>query len=392
MSGAFVVPKDPCLHWSMLLPKLGKEIFPNIGRKRIHYLFLGRNAIFHGLKALDIKAGEGILVPSYHCSAIVEPILRYGAAVKFYNVGLDLKPDLTDIEARIDGQTRAILAIHYFGFVQPTDEIRALCQRRQLYFIEDCAHVLTGQAVDGTVVGTSGDISVFSWRKFLPVYDGGQLVINNPNVVYDLEYETGGFLFSLKVAKNTIDKLTEDSVGDGSWLAASSALSRLVRGLLSSSNEVGPNALTVNNYGVEFDPASANIRMSKLSRRILRHTSITEVARKRRENYAVVSRAVRKMIGVSALYPELSPDTCPWVFPLLVHETNNLHLVLRARGIPATTWGGVIHESLGLEDFPAARFLYKNLVFLPIHQSMEEEHLSVMLDVVDKSLRRTFSD
>jgi hypothetical protein len=103
------------------------------------------------------------------------------------------------------------------------------------------------------VVGTSGDISVFSWRKFPLVYDGGQLVINNSNVVYDLECETGGFLFSLKVAKNMIDKLIEDSAGGPSWLvAASNVLSRLVRGLLSS-NEAAPTALTVNNYGVEFD-------------------------------------------------------------------------------------------------------------------------------------------
>jgi hypothetical protein len=42
-----------------VLPKLGKDILPNIGRERIRYLFLGRNTIFHGLKALAIKAGEG---------------------------------------------------------------------------------------------------------------------------------------------------------------------------------------------------------------------------------------------------------------------------------------------------------------------------------------------
>jgi hypothetical protein len=53
-----------------------------------------------------------------------------------------------------------------------------------------------------------------------------------------------------------------------------------------------------------------------------------------------------------------------------------------------TSWGGVIHPSLILEQFPSARFLYKNLLFLPIHQSMEEKELQAMSRILGEVLQQ----
>jgi perosamine synthetase len=104
-----------------------------------------------------------------------------------------------------------VLVVHYFGFPQPIVKIKEFCKERGLYLLEDCAHVLQGRTEEGIVLGTSGDISIFSWRKFLPVYDGGQLVINNPALKLDTPWDTGSPLFTLKIAKNLLDKLLEDS-------------------------------------------------------------------------------------------------------------------------------------------------------------------------------------
>jgi perosamine synthetase len=143
------------------------------------------------LRALNVKPGDTVLVPSYHCTSVVEPILQYGGDVKCYNVGLDLQPDIDDIEKRIDARTRVVLVVHYFGFPQPIVKIKEFCKERGLYLIEDCAHVLQGRTEERIVLGTSGDISIFSWRKFLPVYDGGQLVISNPALKLDTPWDSG---------------------------------------------------------------------------------------------------------------------------------------------------------------------------------------------------------
>jgi len=101
--------------------------------------------------------------------------------------------------------------------------------------------------------------------------------------------------------------------------------------------------------------------MSSVSRRILRHTKITDVVEKRRTNYEGLSeiriwRESLQSIRISGKY-------LPLGISFLVNEVKDLHLVLRERGIPATTWSGVIHASLPLEQFPNAQFLYENLVF-----------------------------
>jgi hypothetical protein len=40
----------------------------------------------------------------------------------------------------------------------------------------------------------------------------------------------------------------------------------------------------------------------------------------------------------------------------------NFHSLLRLRGVPAFTWGGVIHPSLDLHNYPDGKFLYDNLI------------------------------
>src|ERR1051325_2220820 len=138
----FIVPKEPRLSLSMLLPRLHDQAFPApVNGCKTHYVFWARNAIYHGLRALKIAPGENVLVPSFHCTSVVEPILKYGAAVKFYDIERTLQPNLAHVEAQIDAKTRAILVIHYFGFPQDIHVFKELARRHNLFLIEDCAHV-----------------------------------------------------------------------------------------------------------------------------------------------------------------------------------------------------------------------------------------------------------
>ena len=95
MAEQFIVPKEPELHWKMLLPNFRQngDFFRRNGRS-VHYLFWARNGIYHGLAALGVKPGDNVLVPAYHCTSLVEPILKYGSEVKFYDINLDLTSQL----------------------------------------------------------------------------------------------------------------------------------------------------------------------------------------------------------------------------------------------------------------------------------------------------------
>jgi perosamine synthetase len=145
MRREFIVPKEPRLLWKTLLPAFGEHHnSAELNGQSTYYLFLARNAIYHGLAALDIQAGENILVPAFHCRAAIEPILAYGGEIRFYDVNVALSPNFEDIQAKIDRKSRGILVIQYFGLPQPIKKWQELCKQHQLYLIEDCAHVLTG--------------------------------------------------------------------------------------------------------------------------------------------------------------------------------------------------------------------------------------------------------
>jgi len=218
-----VVSSEPRIDLSILSPSPRmRELPPPFDVRPTYYFPFARNAICHGLRALGVSPGDTILVPSFHCASVVEPIISYGANVRFFNIRRDLSPDFRDIEAKIDSKVRAVLAIHYFGFPQPIQRLMELCRAHHLYLVEDCAHVLTGD-VNGTALGTVGDISIFSWRKFLPLFDGGQLVINNPKLHIDIPWQGNYKPLSLgKVYRKIIVDLI-----DGSPVTKIKGMSRL---------------------------------------------------------------------------------------------------------------------------------------------------------------------
>jgi dTDP-4-amino-4,6-dideoxygalactose transaminase len=368
----------------MLLPRprAGGESFcaPS---GQVHYLFWARNAIYHGLKALRIAPGDNVLVPSFHCASAIEPIVKYGARLTFYKVKRDCSVDFADLEAKIDKQTRAMLVIHYFGFPQAVRQIQQLCQDHRIYLIEDCAHVLSGEVVEGAL-GSFGDVSIFSWRKFLPIYDGGYLVINNPKLRVEMPSDKSSMLFSIKVAKNVFDKLIDDSVvKDISYLFRFPYW--LARHLLST-NGSEANVLDINNRSLDFDMSLVNLKMSGLSRYILQHIDLSTVIGKRRVNYVYLLKTLGSIPAIVPAFRDLPEGICPWVFPVLARGQQNFHLTLRSKGIPASTWGGVIHPQLSLNEFPDAAFLYQNLVLLPVHQGLRAREMQTIIQVMSDAL------
>lgn len=384
---AFAIPREPRLRVSMLLRGGVRPSVPSpVSGSPAVALFSGRNAIYHGVRLLDIRPGDRVLVPAYHCSALVEPILRHGASVDFYRIGRSCEPDMVDIRRRLTDRTRGIVAVHYFGFPQPIARLRALCDEHGLCLVEDCAHVLTGRA-DGRTLGGFGDISVFSWRKFLPVHDGGHLVINRGSPGLPIPALTTPGLLRLRVWKSAVDRLVSDSpsasvrAATGLLRVLSTAGRRLARRAVGDAA-----ALDIDNQGPDFDVESVTVPMSVVSQRVLGSADVPGITATRRSNYATLLRACERLAGLEAVFPELPEGVCPWVFPVVARGRTDFHLELRARGIPAVTWGGVIHPSLPLERFPDAAYLYDHLVFLPIHQDLDAADMTTMIATIASAL------
>jgi hypothetical protein len=373
----FLIPKDPPLTTRFLTLR-ARRAAPRDGGVR-YRLFWARNGIFHALKALRVRTGARVLVPAYVCSSAVEPIAAYGAGVDFYAVGRDLRLDLDDLAARVGPDTRAVLAVHYFGFPQRMTELRAFCDARGLFLIEDCAHVLRGE-VDGRPMGTIGDASVFSWRKFLPLYDGAELRLNAPGHRPDIPWTRTNALFTLKVVKNVLE-------------LASGPLPSLLRVPLSASawrDRLGGrdrragtrDLLAVDNNSATFDDTMVDMPMSGICRWIVDHSDVAAIVVRRRRHYQRLQEGLAGADGVVTPLGDLPAGVCPWIFPVLFPGMEGAHHLLRAGGIPAVTWSGVRPPAVSASAFPDADFLYDRLVFLPVHQGLDVADVDLIVKAV----------
>jgi len=77
-----------------------------------------RQALYFGIRGLDLRPGDEVLLPAYHHGSEVEAFHRSGLGCRFYDVGPTLRPDPAALEQLVGPRTRALYLIHYLGFPQ----------------------------------------------------------------------------------------------------------------------------------------------------------------------------------------------------------------------------------------------------------------------------------
>jgi len=136
-------------------------------------------ALHMALLALGIKEGDEVITPALTFIADQNVTLMVGAENVLADITSmeDWSIDPEDIEARITPKTKAVMIVHYAGFACDMERIIALCKKRGLFLIEDCAHT-PGAEHNGQPLGTFGDISAFSFfaNKNIAVGEGGMVV------------------------------------------------------------------------------------------------------------------------------------------------------------------------------------------------------------------------
>ena len=141
----------------------------------------GTAAIHLALAALDIGAGDEVIVPSFTLIVGATMVALTGARA----VLVDVDPqtwclDASRLEAAVTPRTKAILAVHMYGHPCDMDPILAIARRHGIAVIEDAAEA-HGAEYKGRRVGALGDIGTFSFyaNKIIATGEGGMLVTND---------------------------------------------------------------------------------------------------------------------------------------------------------------------------------------------------------------------
>lgn len=151
---------------------------------RFSVSFNSATAALHlALKAIGLKSGDEVIIPTNTFIATAEVVTYFGAVPVLCDVEPDTHNiDVSKIAALITKKTKAIIPVHYGGQMCDMDEVMAIAVEHGLKVIEDAAHCLPS-AYKGRRVGTIGDITCFSFyaTKTLACGEGGMAVTTNPD-------------------------------------------------------------------------------------------------------------------------------------------------------------------------------------------------------------------
>ena len=158
------------------------EIAQFVGAKHAIGVSSGTDAILLALMALDIKAGDEVLCPTFTFFATAGCIARAGATPVFVDADpLTFNLDVADAARKVTSRTKAIIPVHLFGQSADMDAVMDLARKHNLAVIEDGAQSL-GAKYKGRSVGTIGTFGTYSFfpsKNLGAMGDAGMLVSND---------------------------------------------------------------------------------------------------------------------------------------------------------------------------------------------------------------------
>jgi CDP-4-dehydro-6-deoxyglucose reductase, E1 len=170
---------------------------------------LGNKAIMKGDEVIGVAAGF---------PTTVNPIIQFGAIPVFVDVDLtthNINADL--IEAAITTKTKAIMLAHTLGNPFNLLRVREICDKYNLWLIEDCCDAL-GAKYNGQHVGTFGDIATCSFypAHHITMGEGGTVFTNNSELISIAESfrDWGRDCYCEPGCENTCGKRFNQKLGD----------------------------------------------------------------------------------------------------------------------------------------------------------------------------------
>jgi len=145
----------------------------------------GLDALHLALRALDIGAGDEVIVPSNTYIATWLAVSQCGAIpVPVEPLESTCNIDPGRIEAAITPRTKAIIPVHLYGQPADLDSILAIAHKHGLRVLEDAAQA-HGARYKGKRIGGHGDVVAWSFypgKNLGALGDAGAVTTNDPDI------------------------------------------------------------------------------------------------------------------------------------------------------------------------------------------------------------------
>lgn len=323
--------------WSKYFPKK-KQIF----------LSSGRDSLVYAIRAYKIKK---MLIPSYIEEDIIKQILKEGIIVKFYNINKNLNIDLEDVEKKVKNFD-SILIIHYFGFPHDVKKIQQICKENNLIMVEDCVQSMLS-SYDNKPLGSFGEISFNSLRKFIGIPDGSILTITKKTKIIESTLH-----------KKFVEKRINALIGKYLYLNKEK----------SHSHFYFKQAFIGSEKIMEKYEKPAPISTESL--KILQRIDFSEMIKIRRQNFIYLLSELESL----ALYKKLPTNVCPLGFPIIVKDRNKIKKKLIENKIyPPIHWPLSSKISKSFRD---SWKISSHILTIPIDQRYNIEDMERIIEVL----------
>jgi dTDP-4-amino-4,6-dideoxygalactose transaminase len=320
--------------------------------------FMGRDALSLAISYLDLGENDVVVLPVYTCQDVIKQFVRK-CQVRFYDVRPDLTIDPDELRAVFEGSApiKMLLITNYFGFLQPyRTEIKKLTEANGICLVEDCAHSLL---TEGS--GETGDLSTYSFRKILPLRDGGGLVVNAksklalPKYHHRLYSDTLSFL---AFAKSLLNVRTE----------------RFSRARVASQTA----------QALPFPSKNSRILpLSRFARHSIRDISLSEVVKKRRVDFSYWQGITSNNPALTPMFNDLPSGVCPLGFALRAKNRESLEWRAQEMGIHLRVhWR--LDANLG-SQCSTSHELSKDILTLPIYPELGSRERDVLTGIMQQA-------
>jgi dTDP-4-amino-4,6-dideoxygalactose transaminase len=333
--------------WSKKRNKLSKKYI---------YLGSGRDSIELIIRALNIKKGDNILLPSYLCESIMDQFKKNKINIIFYKVNKNLIVDLKNIQNKIKNKKiKAIIIIHYFGFIQPKiEKINKFCEKNNIILIEDIVQSAL------TKYKPRGKIYFNSYRKILPIPEGSTLnfefklkrIPNKKSFTHFL-FVYSGFLATLLKNIPLLEKL--------------------------SHHLVDYNEKKLINY-----PKPA--KMSKISKFLLKKQDMDKIAIIRRRNFKFLLGYLNKNKNIKPLFSTLPNNVVPLDFPIILKtkemRKNLKQVLIKNKIYPPIHWK--LPKEIDKKEFRESWDISQRILTIPADQRYKLKDMERIIKIIKK--------
>merc|ERR1712032_605554 len=153
------------------------------------------SALFLALRAVGVAKGTKVLGNALTFGAVPSAVYHAGGEFCFVESTRDIVIDVNDLALKADETgAKFLLLSHMRGRVAELDEVKAVCEKRGITIVEDCAHSL-GVWWGKTHTGHHGKVCCVSSQsyKIINSGEGGFALSNDEDVAAKICIMAGGY-------------------------------------------------------------------------------------------------------------------------------------------------------------------------------------------------------